>query len=103
MYKVLYLPVATFDLTEVNDYLYEFSISAAENFLDSLEQFAKRIADFPKLYPPYERDLFFRKAVLGDFLLFYSVDDARLHIIIHRIFHHSRDIDHHLKSTRKNF
>ena len=99
MYSVLFMPDATFDLTEIDDYLSDYNLAAAENFLDSVEQFSARVANFPKMYPPYERDSFFRKAVLGDFLLFYSVDETRLHIIIHRIFHHSRDIDRHLKNS----
>jgi plasmid stabilization system protein ParE len=46
----------------------------------------------PLSCPAYEEDPFFRRMVLGDYLLFYSVDEGRKLVTIHRIFHHARDI-----------
>jgi plasmid stabilization system protein ParE len=50
------------------------------------------LEDTPYMYPPYEEDSFFRRMVVGDYILFYSVDEVRNIIPIHRIFHHSRNV-----------
>jgi len=44
----------------------------------------------------YEKDPFFRRMVIDDYVLFYSVDEKRNLVLMHRIFHHSRNIDHEM-------
>ena len=39
-----------------------------------------------------EVDPFYRRMVVGDYNLFYSVNDQKKIVTVHRIFHHSRNV-----------
>jgi len=93
MYKVEHLPEAITDIFEIEEYLNQYSLAAADRFVETLDERAVTLAKLPYIWPVYEQDSFFRRMVIGDYLLFYSVDESRKLVIIHRIFHHSRDID----------
>ena len=91
MYKIEYMPLAIKDFLEIEEYLNAFSQTAADKFTEALKKQTDILTEHPFIYPVYERDSFFRRMVLGDYLLFYSVDDKRKLAIMHRIFHHSRN------------
>lgn len=97
MYKALYLPPAITDIFDIEAYLSEFSFAAADRFAKAIAQSVSTLTELPLIGPAYERDPFFRKMVLDDYLLFYSVDDKRQQIVVHRIFHHSREIAQHMQ------
>ena len=92
MYRVEYLPIAVDDLLEIEDYLNDFSPSAADRFAEEVENRVTALAEYPLMCQAYEKDSFFRQMVIDDYLLFYSVDEKRHLVIIHRIFHHTRNI-----------
>jgi len=92
MLDILYLPSAIDDSLEIEDYLNLHSPTAADTFIDDLEERGTALTKHPYMYPVYEDDSFFRRMIFGDYVAFYSVDEKRNLIIIHRIFHHSRDI-----------
>ena len=100
VYKVKHLPPAISDIFGIEDYLNEHSPAAADRFTEDVDRRVGALADHPKMCPPYDRDPFFRRMVLGDFLLFYSVDEKQQLIVVHRIFHHSRDINRHMAEYR---
>ena len=74
-------------------YLSQFYASTARNFKAKLAERVNSLKSMPLSCQAYEVDPFFRRMVVGDYLLFYSVDEKRKLVIIHRIFHHARDID----------
>ncbi|MCL2171519.1 MAG: type II toxin-antitoxin system RelE/ParE family toxin [Defluviitaleaceae bacterium] len=102
MYNISYLPRAISDIFGIEDYLSKHSATAANRFAKALDKKVSAIAELPMMHPAYERDSFFRKMVLGDYLLFYSIDKSRKLIVIHRIFHHSQNIDSHMRKYRSH-
>lgn len=48
-HEVHYLPVAEEDLSEIVDYLSEYSINAANKFIDELENLEESLSVFPEL------------------------------------------------------
>jgi len=89
VYKATYLPPAITDLFEIEEYLNEYSPTAADRFEEAVDQRVTGLSEHPLMCPAYERDPFFRKIVLGDYLLFYSVDEKReLIAFVKRNFNH---------------
>jgi len=91
-YRVVFMAEANRDMDEIEEYLSQFYASTVRNFFLRLENQLKTLESMPLMYPAYQEDPFFRKMIVNDYLLFYSVDDKRQLAIIHRIFHSSRDI-----------
>jgi len=92
-YSVSFLKYADRDIDAVEEYLSQFYESTVRSFFAELNKKVLMLEDMPYIYPVYERDPFFRQIVLNDYLLFYSVDEEQKLVDIHRIFHHSRDIN----------
>lgn len=89
------------DIKAIEEYLIRYSPNAVRKFFESMKERIHTLRTMPLICPEYEHDPFFRRMVLGDYLLFYSVDEKRKLVIVHRIFHHSRDIDHHMREYRE--
>ena len=92
-HDVTYLPAAEDDLNEIVDYLLEYSINAANDFIDGLDKLEERLSKFPESCPLSKDKRFRRKgyriAVLGDYLLFYVLRSEKVFIM--RIIHGKRD------------
>ena len=99
-YRVIYLNEAKQDIKEVVSYLASFYASTARDFKNKLTSNVNKLKDWPQMCPIYEPDSFFRRMVIDDYLLFYSVDEKRQRVVIHRIFHHARDTQRLLTSHR---
>ena len=92
-YSVSFLKYASLDIDIIEAYLSQFYESTVRGFFAELNKKVLMLEDMPYMYPVYERDPFFRHIVLNDYLIFYSVDEEQKLVDIHRILHHSRDID----------
>jgi plasmid stabilization system protein ParE len=101
VYKIKHLPSAISDIFDIEDYLNEHSPTAADRFTEDVDRRIEALTDHPQMCPPYQPDPFFRRMAIGDYLLFYSIDEKQQLIAIHRIFHHSRDIDRHMSDYKK--
>jgi len=93
VYSVEYLPEAIADILEIEEYLNQYNLVAADKFEETLNERGTTLAKLPFIWPVYEKDPFFRRMVMDDYLLFYSVDERCELVIIHRIFHHAQDVD----------
>lgn len=91
-YRATYSDDAKLDAREIVTYLAQFYAGAARNFKTKLTEQVNMLKDMPLSCPAYEKDPFFRRMVLSDYLLFYSVDEKRKLVTVHRIFQHARDI-----------
>ncbi len=100
-WRVVFLPKAEQDLEDIEKYLAQFYTSTVRNFFTKLQKEVRLLADFPCFCPAYDDDPYFRQLVLNDYLLFYSVDEHRHLVIVHRLIHARRDI-HRQISTRGN-
>ena len=92
-YEIRYLPIAEEDLNEIVDYLLEYSIDAANAFIDELEKLEERLSMFPEsavaIRDKKFRSMGYRMAVIGDYLLFYTLRNENVYVM--RIMHGKRD------------
>ena len=91
-YKVKLLNLAENDLDEICHYLSQFYPGTAGRFLDAIEQIFNNISQNPKMYPLYEYNKEYRKAVTNNFLVFYKTDKKNTLINIYRILHGKQNI-----------
>ena len=91
-YRIIYLPETVSDRNEIKAYLAKYYESTVYNFFALLKEKITRLKDFPFSCPIYEDDPDYRKLVVGDYLVFYMVNEENKAVEIHRIFHGSRDI-----------
>ena len=80
------------DLNDIEEYLSKFYPGTVRNFFEKLKKKVTLLETMPYMCPEYDSDPFFRRMVIGDYLLFYAVDEERTQIVIHRVFHSARDI-----------
>jgi len=95
-YNVRFLDDAKNDLVLIEEALIQYYPSTARNFFELLKEKILLIEEFPYMYPAYEYDSFFRKMVLANYLLFYSVDDKQSQVIVHRVIHSKKDINYEM-------
>jgi len=99
-YRVVFMIEAERDMGDIEAYLSQFYASTVRKFFVQLEKQVKTLETMPFMYPAYREDPFFRKMTVNDYMLFYSVDEKRQIVIIHRIFHSSRDINKQIMIDR---
>jgi len=102
-FRVIFLEEAESDMDAIEEYLFQYYASTVRNFFDKLKKKVFMLEDTPYMCQAYEDDSFFRKMVVEDYLLFYSVDETRNLVLVHRIFHHSRNVSRQLLTRRTLF
>ena len=95
-YRIKYLPEMVTDLTEISTYISQYFESTVNKFLTLLKEKIERLKEFPYSCPTYENDPDYRKLVVGDYLVFYMVNEGDKTVEFHRIFQGSQDIRRHL-------
>jgi len=98
-YKIKYLPDVVTDRDEIKMYLSQYYESTVRNFFDLLREKITRLKEYPYSCPAYEHDPDYRKLVVGDYLVFYMVNEPDKTVEIHRIFHGTQDVRRHLPKT----
>ena len=98
-YSIRYLPDTVTDRDEIKEYLSQYYESTVENFFKLLKEKTSRLKEFPYSCPVYEHDPDYYRMVVGDYLVFYIVNEDDGVVEIHRIFHGSKDIRQHLKRS----
>jgi addiction module RelE/StbE family toxin len=96
-YKIKYLSETVADRDEIKKYLSQFGANTPKKFFDLLKHNIEVIKKYPYSCQAYDGDPDYRKMVVGDYLVFYIVNDDEKTIEIHRMFHASRDIKRQLK------
>ena len=92
-YKVKYLITAKRDREVIKAYLDQFSLTAAKSLFSKIINKMELVKENPYMYRAYERRPQFRRMVVGDYLVFYKVNEAIKEIEVHRIFHGSMDVE----------
>lgn len=99
MYKLEYLPSAVKDMTEIVRYIiYELNNpTAADNLAVEFIKSADRLKNFPysnQVYTPI-RSLKneYRKCIVNNYIMFYSVNESQKTVIIYRVIYGKRDYD----------
>ena len=85
--------ISTFysDIASVSDYLEDYP-QKAKRLFEKLDIKLNNLVDNPELYPIYEDFPEFRRIVIEDYLVFYSVDEQAELIEIHRLIAGKMDI-----------
>lgn len=84
------------DREHIKIYLSKFYPGTATRFFSLLKKRIAQLKTFPYSCPEYEDDPDYRKLIVGDYLVFYMVNEKAKFVEIHRFFHGSRDISQHL-------
>jgi len=95
-YRARYSKQALQDKKHIKSYLSQYYESTVKSFFDLLKKRIERIKKYPFSCPSYEDDPDYRRLVVGEYLLFYMVNNEEKSVDIIRIFHSSRDISRQL-------
>jgi plasmid stabilization system protein ParE len=90
------MPVVSKDLEEIRTYLSQYYESTVSNFLRLLKKKIDQLKENPYICKTYDDDPDCRSQAVGNYLVFYIINENSKIIEIHRIFHSSRDIRRHL-------
>ena len=99
MYDVTLLPVAKQDLLGAADYLSQFYPSTTEKLLKNLRNKLSLLKEQPYIGAKYIPNPKYRRLIIGDYLAFYTIDEADKKIEICRILHGSRDVARYLTDS----
>ena len=97
-FKVKYSEQAANDLDEIIRYISDvlFSPQSAENFYKAVNEKLGLLREHPYIFPLYHDDKLrsdgYRFAVIGNYLMFYLVDDGSSIVNIARILYGKRNI-----------
>jgi plasmid stabilization system protein ParE len=91
-YEVEYLPRARETLDDIVGYLSQFYPNTPKKFLIGMDQIVHNLTENPNTYPVYSPKPGYHKAVVGKYIVFYTIDDENKRVEISRILRGSWDI-----------
>jgi len=91
-YRLKYLPAAKRDLREIQKYLSGFYPGTPARFTADLRSHIQGLKAHPQMYPAYDDFPLYRHMAVGNYIVFYVVDEPGSAIEIHRILHGKWDI-----------
>jgi len=85
--------ISTFyaDIASVESYLEEHP-QKAKRIFEEMDKKLSNLIDNPELYPVYEDFPEFRRIVVEDYLVFYTINERACIIEVHRLIHGKMDI-----------
>jgi plasmid stabilization system protein ParE len=95
-YRIKFLSEAADDREIIIAYLSQYYKSTVKKFLQLLKKRISQLKQFPYSCPIYEDDPDYRRLVVGEYLVFYIINENDKMIEIHRIFHGSRNVEKQL-------
>jgi plasmid stabilization system protein ParE len=96
-YKVKFLPSLSRDIHRIAEALVEYP-DKARRLLKEMDENLLRLEDMPLMWPVFHARPKYRKMVLEDHLLFYTVDEQKREVRACRIFYFKMDVARHLKN-----
>ena len=84
-YRVEFLPIASSDLEEIDEYLSQFYDSTPDRFFQSFHKKLALLKDSPRIYSEWEDDSSLRRFVVGNYLAFYRISDESNTVTIIRV------------------
>ena len=100
--KPVVLKLARDDLKEICDRLAEYGKNPSRKFRESFTTFCTNVASMPFMYPQYDLNSNYRKAIIEyDYIVFYKVENVNSidRTRIYRALHGKRDITALLEAT----
>ena len=95
-YTIRFSPFAKEDKKEIQTYLSRFYPGTPRRFAALLKEHITNLKNNPYLYPEYLENTCFRHVSVGNYVVFYKVNDAEKQIDIYRILRASWDLPKYL-------
>ena len=95
-YTVRFSPFAKEDKKEIQTYLSKFYPGTPRRFSTSLKEQIANLKNNPYLYPEYSENTDYHRVSVGNYIVFYKVNDTEKQIDIYRILRASWDLPKHL-------
>jgi addiction module RelE/StbE family toxin len=96
IYTVRFSPFAKEDKKEIKTYLSKFYPDTPSRFTASLKEHIASLKDNPYIYPEYPENTDYRRMLVGNYIVFYKINDAEKQIDIYRILRASWDLKSYL-------
>ena len=99
MYKVKILAEAENDILRIATYISNelYNPQAANQIVKRLREAASGLKEMPKRHPVYEPYVplkqTFRKAVVGNYIMFYFIDEKKQIVYVAFVMHQKQDVD----------
>ena len=90
-YNIVYTACAERDIWQIADYLSDYSVEAAENFLHTVKDRIERLAKMPLMYPKINFHQVYRKMPVGDYVVVYQINEHARQVVILRVVHGRRN------------
>jgi plasmid stabilization system protein ParE len=101
-YRIELVGSSRTDLLEIKKYLSQFYPGTVKRFAIEFNKHKKMILENPYMYQVYEPAPQYRRAIVGDYLVFYKVFDPAENQVglveVHSILRASWNIEKHIKS-----
>ena len=91
-YKVRFSPFAKEDKKEIKAYLSKFYPETPRKFTNFLKEHIANLKENPYLYPEYQKNTDYRRMLVGNYIVFYKINDSEKQIDIYRILRASWDL-----------
>ena len=90
-YNVVTMKKALRDFDKITGYLSCFYENTPKKFLLEFDKKKEPLAFSPEMYAVYHANPEYRCFIVGEYLAFYKIDEARRAVKIYRVCHSSRD------------
>jgi toxin ParE1/3/4 len=95
-YTVRYSPFAKEDKKDIKTYLSKFYPETPHRFTASLKEHIDNLKDNPYIYPEYPENTDYRRMFVGNYIVFYKVNNEEKRIDIYRILRATWDLPKYL-------
>ena len=95
-YKILFSPLAKEDKNEIKTYLSKFYPGTPGKFTELLKKQIDFLKENPYMYPEFSENKDYRRMLVGNYIVFYRVDDKKRQVSIFRILRASWDLPNYI-------
>jgi len=95
-YQIVFSQQANQDLEDIAEYLSQFYSRTVDNFKNALVNKLNTISENPLSCPVSMYSNKYRRAIINDYIMYYSINTEDYVVIIYIIIHSSRDIEKYL-------
>ena len=91
IFKIEYISTFHADISNIANNLDDYP-QKAKRIFEKLDKVLRNLVEMPEIYPIYEHIPVFRKIIIEDYLLFYSINEKDSIIEVHRLIYGRMDI-----------
>ena len=84
-YSARFSPFAKEDKKNIKDYLSKFYQNTPRRFITSLKEHIDNLKENPYLYPEFSENTAYRRMFVGNYVVFYKINEIKKQIDIYRI------------------